>query len=52
MQVLLLALFMCCERQVCVCSYDIAKCVKPDDKLQKRSKTIKVKFVKDRCSNE
>ena len=52
MHILLLALFMCCERQLCVCLYNSSAYVKSDDKLKKPSKTIKIKSIKDRYSNE
>ena len=41
MHVLLLVLFMCCERQLCVCLYDSGTCVKFDDKPKMLSKSIK-----------
>ena len=50
--IFILYLFMCCKRQLYVCSYNSSRCLKIDDEPKEPSKTIKVKSTRGRYSNE
>ena len=53
MHILLVVLFMCCERQLCMCSYNSSICFKKtNNKPKKPSKIINIKSIKNRYSNE
>ena len=52
MHVLSLVLFMCYEWQLCIYSYNSGVCLKFNNKPKKPSNITRVKYIRDRCSNE